>query len=404
MNQALPAGLQLAPRRRPYWPAMLLAFGLLASFACTIFSTWLALIIRPGQVSATMLAQTEADYSPWPYDDVTRFAPLDGNIIAAVATDEALLLVTPQVRPATATGSAAAPATVLPTATSLPTAASTPAEAAVPPPTGTAPLEATAVAEATPVASATETPAAGATTTPVATWTPTPQPTSTATATATPTATPEPPPPATWTATATWTITPSTTPTSTPPYTATPTPSQVPTYRATPTSAHTPTATYTPTPTTTHTATPTPTPSHTSTPTLTPTTTPTQIPTSTHTPTVTHTPTITHTPTPPANPLHPIVECVTGSGNSFVAYFGYDNISPGVVIRPVGPDNRFLQSPDDRGQPTIFQPGRVEFAFSAPFDGEPLIWRLDGRNAMARRDIPQCMTAALRVSGLRAAR
>jgi hypothetical protein len=402
VNQALPDALQWAPRRRSYWPAMLLALGLLASFACTVFSTWLALIIRPGQVSATMLAQTEADYSPWPQHGVTRFAPLDPNIIAAVATDEALLLVTPVVRPATATGSATAPIAALPS----------------PEPTATLPLPTeTAVAPTPtytpgpePTESITNTPAATATATPVPTRRPTNTATATAraTATATPTATatftatPEPPPADTWTPTVAPTWTPTNTATSTP--TWTPTPTLTPTLVWTPTPVWTPTATWTATPIPTSTPSPTPTLTATPTPSHTPTATATYTSTPTHTPTVTHTATPTYTPTPPPDPLRPIVECVTGSGNNFIAYFGYYNISPDIVIRPIGSNNRFLQPPDDRGQPTKFDPGRVELAFEVPFDGEPLIWRLDGRIAMARRDSPQCTTAALRVSGLRAAR
>jgi hypothetical protein len=428
MNQALPAGLPLPPERRPYWPALLLVLGLLASFACTVLATWLALAIRPGQVSASMLAQSEADYAAWPRHNVTRFAPLDPNIMAAVTTDAAMLRVTPQAGPATPASRtpgadslaiAPIPATAISTATEplpadttnvqppatqppIATPTAEPAERASPtaPPTATPTRLPTRLptSTATPTAVAPATATATPTATPLPTFTATPEPPPAPTAAATATVPAPPVPTATDTATATWTPTP--TPTTTPTHTATFTPTPT----VTPTPSHTPAATQTATPT--HTPTPSHTPTATYTPTATQTPTPSHTPTATQTATPSHTPTATATPAPPLDPLHPILECVSGSGNNYTAHFGYRNDSQAEVTRPIGPANGNFFTPglDDRGQPTVFQPGRVEFVFSVAFSGQTLTWHLDERTAQAKSDSPSCPEAQLQTGFLRSTR
>jgi hypothetical protein len=143
---------------------------------------------------------------------------------------------------------------------------------------------------------------------------------------------------------------------------ATPTPTSTPTSTFT----STPTNTATPTATPTRTATPTPTPTRTSTPT--PTATATRTPTPTATPTRTPTPTFTptQTPTPIVYQITPIAECVEVLQNgNLLARFGYQNNAPTSVTIPVGPKNKFGPEDEDRGQPTIFLPGRFGNVFTA---------------------------------------
>jgi TolB protein len=92
----------------------------------------------------------------------------------------------------------------------------------------------------------------------------------------------------------------------------------------------------------------------------------------------------------------PILECVADKGDgSFTAHFGYLNEGGAAVTIAIGRDNKFKPAPGDRGQPTLFQPGRAENVFSAVFRGRRLVWVLrgpDGRRhtAIALRDGPSC--------------
>ncbi len=83
--------------------------------------------------------------------------------------------------------------------------------------------------------------------------------------------------------------------------------------------------------------------------------------------------------------VRPVLECVVETGaNSFTARFGYLNENDEAVAIPVGPDNKFSPDPQDRGQPTTFQPGRVVDAFRVDFDGGLLVWTLAGPDGSRR--------------------
>jgi hypothetical protein len=83
-------------------------------------------------------------------------------------------------------------------------------------------------------------------------------------------------------------------------------------------------------------------------------------------------------------PVRPVLECVApNSDGSYTAHFGYQNDSGVAVNVPIGAKNKFHPNPQDRGQPTAFQPGRQRRVFSVTFDGSPLVWALDGRTATA---------------------
>ena len=108
----------------------------------------------------------------------------------------------------------------------------------------------------------------------------------------------------------------------------------------------------------------------------------------------------TATPEPPtATPVprqavRPILECVAPYGSDDMAYFGYENPNPQPVTIPVGAENYFAPGAADRGQPTVFQPGRSAAwpagSFGVAFSGESLVWSLDGATAQAAPDSPLC--------------
>jgi hypothetical protein len=79
-----------------------------------------------------------------------------------------------------------------------------------------------------------------------------------------------------------------------------------------------------------------------------------------------------------------VLECVANNGDgSYTAYFGYKNDNSGPVAIPVGGQNKFSPNPAERGQPTVFQPGRQVGVFSVLFNGSNLVWTLNGRMATA---------------------
>jgi|GEM_PF-4923624 len=197
-------------------------------------------------------------------------------------------------------------------------------------------------------------------------------------------------------------------PTATLPPTAVPTPTEAPVEPTIapipqPTAVPAPTATLivvpatsTPVPTNTVLPTTTPMPTDTATPTntATPTSTPTNTITPTPTSTETATPTSTMMPTPTLGPrqsVSPVLECVLDNGNgTYIAYFGYNNPNAYPVDIPIGSANRFNPAPDDRGQPTTFLPGRIFRVVGIVFDGNTLVWTLDGRSSTAGRGGPGC--------------
>ncbi len=79
--------------------------------------------------------------------------------------------------------------------------------------------------------------------------------------------------------------------------------------------------------------------------------------------------------------VSPILECVTDNGGgTYTAFFSSLNRNATPVTIPIGGDNKFTPSPQDRGQPTTFQPGRTPYwpnaAFSVVFGGSNLVWTL----------------------------
>ena len=78
-------------------------------------------------------------------------------------------------------------------------------------------------------------------------------------------------------------------------------------------------------------------------------------------------------------------------GGDFSAVFGYDSAVVNAVQIPIGSSNNFNPSPEDRGQPTIFQPGRERDIVTAFSNGQPPDARkLEGGNANANRNDAEC--------------
>jgi hypothetical protein len=66
------------------------------------------------------------------------------------------------------------------------------------------------------------------------------------------------------------------------------------------------------------------------------------------------------------------------------AWFGYLNVNDRSVYIPVGDKNSFSPAPIDRGQATIFLPGRHKYVFGVTFPNTINIeWQLNGRRAKA---------------------
>lgn len=180
--------------------------------------------------------------------------------------------------------------------------------------------------------------------------------------------------------------------------TGTPTTTPSPTFTQRPTGTPTPPPTVTPSPSATNTWPPQPPPTSTDTeePPPPPSQTPTHTPATPSPTPVTPTPTHTHTPempTPTYAPVRPIAENngeseIDPLGRGCLAYFGYRNDNPMQVIIPLGERNYFSQpyvfiEPDP--PPSIFEIERVSPAFMIVWNtGEPFIWYLDGRQAVAR--------------------
>ena len=99
-----------------------------------------------------------------------------------------------------------------------------------------------------------------------------------------------------------------------------------------------------------------------------------------------------------------VFACVTSRGSTFDVTFGYLNPNRVAIDLPIGEENRFLPGRFDRGQPSIFLPGRVEDAFTVrgvqdtallawyvAFNGRSVIVVGDGhpvRCAGEREDVP----------------
>jgi len=90
------------------------------------------------------------------------------------------------------------------------------------------------------------------------------------------------------------------------------------------------------------------------------------------------------------------VSCVTDEGSTYSATFGYSSEDTETNDIPIGEKNRFFPGPEGRGQPTTFEPGINDRAFTVTGipAGTPLVWRLtsdEERSAEATANFePKC--------------
>jgi uncharacterized repeat protein (TIGR01451 family) len=90
----------------------------------------------------------------------------------------------------------------------------------------------------------------------------------------------------------------------------------------------------------------------------------------------------------------PILECVDAhSDGTYRAHFGYLNEGNAAVTIPVGVKNSFSPAPEDRGQPTHFQPERAADVFQVDFVGT-IVWTLTGRTSTASSSSKRCAAAS----------
>jgi hypothetical protein len=106
--------------------------------------------------------------------------------------------------------------------------------------------------------------------------------------------------------------------------------------------------------------------------------------------------TITNTPKQQPKPLVPVLECVVfKNGVPERAVWGYRNDNAFAAPIPIGSSNSFAPAPEDRGQPTLFEPGRWTGIFETPLNGAAtLTWTLAGQAASASSTSDRC-TATL---------
>lgn len=101
-------------------------------------------------------------------------------------------------------------------------------------------------------------------------------------------------------------------------------------------------------------------------------------------------------PAPASTSVQPILECVVRNADgTYTAHFGYQSDATGAVSIAAGSNNnKFSPSPKDRGQPSVFQPGRSpawpNSAFMVVFGGQALTWQLNGQTVTATSNSLPC--------------
>jgi len=97
--------------------------------------------------------------------------------------------------------------------------------------------------------------------------------------------------------------------------------------------------------------------------------------------------------------VKPVREYVVDNcGGSYTAHYGYSNTADTSVTIPIGGNNYFAGGTDDRGQPTVFLPGRHYDVFTVDFNGDNLVWALDGKTATASSNLVEYICAGESVS------
>ncbi len=103
--------------------------------------------------------------------------------------------------------------------------------------------------------------------------------------------------------------------------------------------------------------------------------------------------TITNTRGAQAQSVTPILDCVVFNASApDLAVWGYANPSGAAVRIPIGASNGFSPDPADRGQPDVFEPGKLVGVFQTPFQAgsTTLRWTLSGKTATASASSTRC--------------
>lgn len=99
-------------------------------------------------------------------------------------------------------------------------------------------------------------------------------------------------------------------------------------------------------------------------------------------------------PTPAAAPaaaITPLLECVTLTGNSLLAWFGSVNPNPFAVTIALGSQNVISPASFDGSQPTRFAPGAQQQVFELTFSRRQTVrWSLEGVTVTASSASPRC--------------
>ena len=90
-------------------------------------------------------------------------------------------------------------------------------------------------------------------------------------------------------------------------------------------------------------------------------------------------------PNPTPKPVSIFVTCVDAGTSTYTATFGFDNPNDKAVTIAIGPNNKFTPGDQDRGQGTVFGPGREDEQVTVEDipNGTNLVWTLDGHAATA---------------------
>ena len=94
-----------------------------------------------------------------------------------------------------------------------------------------------------------------------------------------------------------------------------------------------------------------------------------------------------------AEVVKPKLECVfevPDKADTYIGVWGYENTGSAAVEIPIGTNNRFDPTPEGRGQPTRFAPGRQTNVFTVTWNGTNLSWRINGDFVTASRNSKKC--------------
>ena len=98
--------------------------------------------------------------------------------------------------------------------------------------------------------------------------------------------------------------------------------------------------------------------------------------------------------------ITPELTCVSENvDGTYTAFFGYSNPNSYPVKIDLGMDNWFSPPPDNRGQPSTFEPGQQTAVFAVVSKGNALVWHLDGKIAEANKNSRRCSQAECNLDG-----